>query len=329
MERMAEPSERKAQTLGISQRWAVALVVLSAMLGWSWPAYGVELTVECSNPKARLKSINQVLAFLPKQGPNTIHVSGVCNESVIIDGFDNLTLVADPGASINDPTPSVPDDNDVLDISNSERITVQGFTVNGGIDGIACFQFSICFLNNNTVQGASDAGVVIGRGTLADLTGNIIQSNGGNGLDARNGANATVIGGTITSNGGAGAFANNQSLLRFLNDGSSPVIVQNNGFDGVFATENSTITLGFNGAAITGNNGTGLTVEHASVGRVGEQNQITGNAAAGVGLGESSFAFVGGSANVSGNTAGDVVCVGTFSNAVAVGPNAGLSCHNP
>jgi hypothetical protein len=257
-------------------------------------------------------------------------VRPACNESVVIDGFDNLSLLAKEGASINDPTPSIPDDNDVLDISNSHRITVTGFTINGGIDGIACFQYSVCFLNNNTVQNASDAGVVIGRGTLSDLTGTVIKGNVGHGLSVTNGANAVMISGTIEDNGGAGAFANNGSMLRFLpNDSNVPVLVLNNGIGGVLGTENATIILGFNGAAISGNNGSGVTVEDASVARVGPQNQITGNAGAGIGLGESSFAFVVGNANVSGNTAGEVACVGTFSNAKVTDPNAALSCHNP
>ena len=197
------------------------------------------------------------------------------------------------------------------------------------VDGIACFQYSICFLNNNTVQGASDAGVVIGRGTLADLTGNTIQGNAGNGLNAINGANAAVIGGTIESNGGAGAFANNQSLLRFINDGSAPVTVQNNGQEGVFGIANVTITLTFNGAAITGNTGDGVAMLRASVLQVTGQNQITSNGGVGVSVSHSSFAFVAGDANVSGNTGGDVACGGTFSNVQAVGGNVALSCHNP
>jgi hypothetical protein len=310
-------------------RFTPIVTAFGCLLLLSLTAHGVNLRVRCGG-RIPPTSISGALKLLNPAGPNTLTVSGTCNEAVTIAGFDNLTLLANPGASINDPTPSIPDDNDVLDVSNSHRITVTGFAINGGIYGIACVQYSICLLNNNTVRNASDVGVVIGRGTQADLTGNVIQNNSGNGLSATNGANVLISGGTIQSNGGAGAFANDGSVLRFFSsDGTTPVAVQNNGFDGVFGTDNATIVLGFNGAVIDGNNGTGVTVGDASVARIAPQNQITGNAGAGVGLGESSFASVAGNANVSGNTAGDVVCVGTFSNAKVSEPNTALSCHNP
>jgi hypothetical protein len=320
-------SQRTETGASTIRRGGLAFTAFVSLLVCSASAYGVELTVECSNPRAKLKTITQALAFLPKQGPNTIHVSGACNENVIIDGFDNLTLVANPGASINDPTPSIPDDNDVVDILNSRRITVQGFTINGGLDGIACFQYSLCFLNNNTVQGANNTGVVIGRGTSADLTGNTIQGNAGDGLDALNGANAVVIGGTIRNNGEVGAFAIHQSLLRFLNDGSTTATIHENGSEGIFAQSNSTIFLA--NTAVSANGADGILVLDASVVRVGQNAQITGNGGNGVQLLESSFAFVAGSADLSGNGGSPLVCTGTFSNARAIGGNAGLSCHNP
>ena len=310
------------------RRFTPIVTAFGCLLVLSFTAHGVNLKVRCGGTIPPT-TISSALKLLNPAGPNTLIVSGACNEAVTINGFDNLALLARPGATINDPTPSIPDDNDVLDISNSHRITIKGFTINGGIYGIACVQYSLCFLNNDTVQNASDTGVVIGTGTQAELTGNTIENNSGHGLSATNGANVLVSGGTIQSNGGAGAFANDGSVLRFFSSDSTPVTVQNNGFDGVFGTDNATVVLGFNGAVISGNNGTGVTVEDASVARVAPRNQITGNAGAGVGLGESSFASVAGNANVSGNTAGDVVCVGTFSNAKVSEPNAALSCHNP
>ena len=308
------------------RRGGLALTAFVSLLVCSASAYGVELTVECSNPRAKLKSITQALAFLPKQGPNTIHVSGSCNENVIIDGFDNLTLVANPGASINDPTPSIPDDNDVVDVLNSRHITVDGFTINGGFDGIGCGQYSLCILNNNTVQGASDAGVALGRGTSANLRGNTIQNNA-DGFFAGGGAVAVVAGGTIQGNTGVGAYAFNNGHLTFIDDGGTPATIHENSAEGIVAQSGSTILLA--NTAVSMNGADGILALDASVVRVGQNAQITGNGGNGVQLLESSFAFVGGSADLSGNGGSPVVCAGTFSNARAMGANAGLSCHNP
>ena len=313
-----------------SFRAGAALIVLA--LVWAAPAYGLELTVECSNPKAKIKTITQALnivSLISKAGPHTIHVSGACNENVIIDGFDNLTLVANAGASINDPTPSIPDDNDVVDIFNSQRITVQGFTINGGFDGLVCALYSLCSLSNNTVQGASDVGIALGRGTRANLTGNTIQNNSAGGIFATNVAEGVVAGGTIQNNPGMGAYAFSASQLIFVNSGSGPVAIHDNGAEGVIAQGNSTVVLAFDGAAVTMNAADGVLLVDASVARIGGNVQITGNGGNGVQLLESSFAFVGGSADLSGNGGSPVVCTGTFSNARAVGGNAGLSCHNP
>lgn len=302
-------------------RTSHVLVALCLFLVGTGSAYAADLTVDCSNPKAKIKTITAALGLISKAGPNTIHVSGACDESVFIDGFDNLTLLANPGASINDPTPLVPDDNNVIDIFNSRRVTVQGFTINQGFTGISCGIYSVCFLNNNTVQGAFDVAVQVGRGTLADLNNDTLQ-NSGSGLRVQFGGQAHIFGGTIEGNDGNGVAAINQGLL----DLRGGVSVQNNGAAGIVTTENSTTILV--GANITGNAGTGVTADQGSVVRVGGANQITGNgvsgSGAGVAVGESSFAFVAGSADLSGNPDGPVICVGTFSNAVGQ-----FTCQNP
>ena len=213
---------------------AVCLFLVGAGL-----AYAADVTVECNKKKTtNFTSINTALATLAKQGPNTIHVSGPCKEAVVIDGFDNLTLIAaGPGTSISDPTPSNLEDNDVVDILESRNVTVQGFTINGGVEGVACFQFSVCYLRELTVQGASDSGVFFGRssgfvdnstitgssgngvsaqGSVVRLQGgNTINANGANGVVLRNTSTLAISGAdTITANGGNGVALGHLSFLR-------------------------------------------------------------------------------------------------------------------
>jgi len=62
------------------------------------------LYVNCGG-RAGLTSIGaalKALQYAEDHGASTINVSGACNENVVIQNFDRLTLNAAPGASIND-----------------------------------------------------------------------------------------------------------------------------------------------------------------------------------------------------------------------------------
>jgi hypothetical protein len=72
-------------------------------------ADGAEINVDCSNPKARIKTTTAALALLNKKVENTIRVSGACTDWVRIDFFENLNIIANAGASINAPTTPAPD----------------------------------------------------------------------------------------------------------------------------------------------------------------------------------------------------------------------------
>jgi hypothetical protein len=75
-----------------------------------------------------LPTISSAVKRLNPEGPNTVMVSGSCQENVVIQGFDRLTLIANSGASINDASGG---SAIVVDIADSQRITIQGFTING------------------------------------------------------------------------------------------------------------------------------------------------------------------------------------------------------
>jgi len=62
------------------------------------------LQVNCA-AKEGMHSIGSALRALQNvPGPSTINVSGACNEDVVIQGMDRVTLNAVNGASINDPS---------------------------------------------------------------------------------------------------------------------------------------------------------------------------------------------------------------------------------
>src|SRR5260370_646610 len=122
-------------------------------------AQAATLWVHCGATKG-LSSITAALKVLHSSeespGPSTINVSGACNENIVIQSMDRLTLNAVNGASITDASGG---NLDVIQILDSRSVSVNNFTINGsagGASGINCLDGSLCRLNANTIQGAAD-----------------------------------------------------------------------------------------------------------------------------------------------------------------------------
>jgi hypothetical protein len=97
----------------------LAVLVLTAHVA------AADVVVNCN----RGQSVNQVLAFLPRNLPITVAVNGVCSEYVTISGFEGLTLRSTTGGVLRQP-PSVPNlTTGVLTISGSRSVTVEGLTI--------------------------------------------------------------------------------------------------------------------------------------------------------------------------------------------------------
>jgi len=133
------------------------------------------LYVNCGG-KGPLTSIGAALKALQNvPGPSTINVSGACNENVLIQNLDRLTLNAAPGASINDVSGG---NADTVQIASSQSVTFNNFTINGGASGVDCLLGSLCYLNGNTIQGATgNAGVNTGALSRTFVSGGTIQNN--------------------------------------------------------------------------------------------------------------------------------------------------------
>ena len=82
------------------------------------------------------------------QLPMTIYVKGTCNENLFIDRHD-LTLIADPAATINGPDAT---QNTVTVVG--ERVTINGFRVTGGRNGITVSGGHRVTIANRTVENA-------------------------------------------------------------------------------------------------------------------------------------------------------------------------------
>jgi hypothetical protein len=257
------------------------------------------LYVNCA-AKEGLRSIGAALKVLQYvSGASTINVSGACNENVVIQGIDRVTLNAAPGASINDPSGG---NLDVLDIVDSRDASVNNFIINGGAFGITCQDRSLCRLNGNSVQGASTAGVGVFF-SQADVIGGVVRSNA-TGLDIYNGSEVKVLGVTVQNNG-TGIELRTHSFL--ITDST----ISGNSGTGVFAHFNATLHCA--GCKVSGNGDHGVIIRRNSTARLVGNGVVgatmTGNAGGGILLSEESSAYFGVGGNVTNNSGGlDVAC---------------------
>ncbi len=265
------------------------------------------LRVNCDSDNG-LSRISKAINLLRKsgsEGPNTILVSGSCKENVVIQSVDNLTFTAQNGASISDRSHG---NADVMDILDSRRVSINGFTIDGGANGVVCAGASLCRFSGNTVQGSLNYGVIIVN-SEATLTGDTLRNHAFRGLSIINGGQADADSITVQGNGD-GIVLNTRGTLVLSNS-----TVQGNQNRGILATTGSTIRL--LASTVTANSGDGVRVQQSSQARFDSfagPNSITNNGGAGVNLGDLSFAFFDVSGVVTGNAGGtDVVCNPQFS----------------
>jgi Right handed beta helix region len=290
------------------------------------PAKPEDIDINCNQPKTPSGSINSVLARLDPARTWILEVSGTCKENVVVQSFENLTLIAKPGASINDNSGG---NLDVVDVFDTHEFSMQGFSVNGGSSGVGCGDYSLCRFSGNTVQGSTGDGIFVAR-SRASMQGDTLQNNAGRGLAVINGGVAITVGVNFQGNGAEGVVANVGSTLI-----ASNVISQNNSGAGIRVSNHSTLRL--IDSTLTGNPGAGVSVNSSSEANFVTNitgNVITGNGGPGVNLGDLSFGSFVGTDHITGNNPGgfDVFCGPQFSatRGALTGIGGGLTnCSEP
>ena len=259
-------------------------------------AAAVSIRVDCDKHES-ISRILRLMAQANPQGPNTITVSGDCKGNILIKGMDRLTLISSKGASITDSSNG---SLAVVDIEDSQKITLQGFTVNGGAQGILCSTASLCYLTGNTIQGPGRFGVNVIRGSRAFLENNVVQ-NWARGAFIT-GAQVFSTNDVFQGNGGSALAVLVGAYFESLNS-----TFDNNG-DGI---EVGGSRVALNGGTISGNSRIGVRMlADASV--VFQGPTITGNGGVGVHLEDGAVAgFL--AANIKGNLGGlDIECTPQF-----------------
>lgn len=293
-----------------------AFFLLVAIGAASQCAQAANLIVNCDR-KETIHQAVKLLAATNAQGPNTITVLGSCTDNVVIRSMDRLTLITRKGASITDRSNG---SLAVVDIEDSQKVTLQGFTINGGAQGIRCSTASLCYLTGNTIQGpAGGYGVDVLRGSRAFLESNVIQ-NWARGAFITSSAEVFSSNDVFQGNGGSAIAVLNRSYFESLNSS-----LDNNGV-GIEAG-GSGVFLG--GGTVSGNSSDGVRVLAASE-AIFSGPTITANGGAGVQVVDGSFAaFL--AASITGNLSGlDVDCEPLFPIARLVDRTGGITnCIEP
>ncbi|MBZ5542108.1 MAG: right-handed parallel beta-helix repeat-containing protein [Acidobacteriia bacterium] len=310
------------------RRVAVLLAAAFWLLLSSGLAQGADIKVDCSNAKAKVNTITGALAQLSKTAENTIHVSGTCNESVWIEHFESLNLLANPGASINDPTPSLQDENDVIDIYDSGSVTVDGFTINGGVYGVACIRTRFCYVRNTTVQGASESGVIATGSSNLYLEADTIQDNTWAGVEASRAPILRIMGGTIQHNDTGVSISAGSTLTLSKSMSGDALTIKDNTSAGVAADTNSTVTLWAGTTTISSNGEVGISLKAGSVADIRGGNTIAGGATGAVFVGDLSLARFGPGNTVTGGPPA-VNCTGKYPVAIGLENLPGIETNCP
>ena len=307
-------------------------------------ANATTLYVNCGG-KAGFTSIGAALKILQSsesRGPNTIVVSGACNENILIKNMDRLTLDAVNGASITDASNG---NDDVINVNNSFGFTLRGFSitaVNANNDGVSCYYGSSCTLISNTLQGGFD-GIGVYQTATAVIVGGSLSGNT-NGLNARG---DVIAAGVMIQGNSVGAIVQDGGKLVFRVsdpqydgvDFALPAVSQGNAQQGILVLRGGTVRC--QGCTVNGNQAAGISLDLSASLFLGPYffnsgavaaNTIASNTGSGVLVGDlSSATFQGALSNISGNGQPDISCLGPTSvtrRAVATVGAAHTNCTN-
>ncbi len=270
-----------------------------------------QAVMDASEPKTReltcsaKKTIGEEIRKLDPG--DTLLVYGTCNENLLItEEFHNITLDGQGSATINGPDASLS-----TVVIRGTGITIRGFAIAGGSNGILVSRGGTALIDGNTIDTTGNNGININQNSSARIVNNTIQNNPGDGIvinessSARIGyrsssdtaaslnmiqhngdqgvtvaraSNARIVGNIISNNGGNGVLVNRGSHTDL-----SANTFDGNGESGVLVTRNSAVNLGSdNGAGIfdapnvttvnNGVNGIRCRINSSADGRLGSLN---------------------------------------------------------
>ena len=221
----------------------------------SLPLSAATVVVDCSGATpGAFTTISSALATLNDSGPNTINVTGTCNEALQIQYRDRLIIEGSPSAEVHAPA------GIVVNVVHSRGLILRRLTVTGGGRGVYVRAQSEATLDGVTITNGGNALVVDTQSSLSAGGPNAVNAvaitNNGFGVTL-DGATFTAFGNvSIDNNNGTGIDAE-ASRVTFLGKQSAtapggPNSVSGNASHGIFAHGGT--TLDFRGQnALNGN----------------------------------------------------------------------------
>ena len=203
---------------------------------------------------------------------DTLLVSGTCLEHVeITEALDGLTLDGQNTTTISGPNPDV----NVIQLIGVRGVTVRGFRVTGGRDGISLYGVQRVSLYSNTIESTGRDAIQVQRASsFSDIISNSIQNNPRHGVFI-NEASSVRIGFAIGIEADADA---------------RPNLIQGNGAQGILVSRASSARIHHNW--IRNNRQNGISVEQLSHAAI-SNNAIEGNTLDGILVRQSSAVNLG------------------------------------
>ena len=199
---------------------------------------------------------------------DTLLVTGTCNENVSINvDLERITIDGQGTTTINaaDATRSTV-------AIRGRDITLTGFTITGGDNGVGIARGGTATITNCTIQGSIRDGIAVSQGSSVRVTNSTIQNNTNSGINVVKSSYARIgfltVEGTDTIPGGVG-----------------PNTIQNNGAHGVRVADSSSADIIDN--TISNNTANGVFIDHVSHALVAS-NRINGNGEDGIAVGRNS-----------------------------------------
>lgn len=255
------------------KKWGIGSLLMFTLFIWMSPVIGAAQTVTC--PGDSLQD-----AIDAASAGDTITVTGTCAENVLIPlGKDELVLDGGGTATINGPNTTTY----ATVMVRAKGVTVKGFNITGGYDGIWVVFGGHARIEDNTIQGAARNGISVGAGSSAQIINNTVQDCTSDGI-AVNESSAGRIG-----------------VLSTFDTETYPNTIQNNGESGILVTRSSSALIV--GNTISNNTLDGVRVVRASHADIAN-NTINDNQQNGVFVSMNSGVNLG---NDSGDTIYDLV----------------------
>lgn len=249
-------------------KWKGEIIVRRSVIvvGLLWLPLSI---AEAATVKLACNEKNTIGNALKKLKPgDTLSVTGTCNEHLVIpEEIVRVVLDGQGKATINGPDTSIP----TVEVYG-RGITIKGFTVTGGRDGIRVLRGGQAVIDRNTIQGTARIGLQVNATSFAVIANNTIQNNRTNGISIGGGSYALI------------------GVMTGLDKTASPNTIQNNGQNGISVQRSSNARI--TGNTIRNNKQNGVLVSRASQVDI-TSSTIDGNGMSGIDVSQNSAVQLG------------------------------------